>query len=182
MNWRRVANFCFFQAGWFACVLGAAEEIDWVGPVFVATWVAGFTLTSRLRTELLRTLAVAIVIGFLADSLLVKLEVLSFRNEGLELGPTRLWMIALWMNFAATLTSSLSWLLGRPLLSAGLGLATAPVAYLGAESLGAVALSSPSWASALWIGGAWAVALPALAFAAARAEPAPELVAQEGTT
>ncbi|MEY2746222.1 MAG: hypothetical protein RL112_1264, partial [Planctomycetota bacterium] len=30
---RSLWNFAMFQAGWFACVLGAAERQWWIGPL-----------------------------------------------------------------------------------------------------------------------------------------------------
>ncbi len=42
-------NFVAFQLGWFACVLGAANALPWLGPVVVATVVSLHLATSTGR-------------------------------------------------------------------------------------------------------------------------------------
>jgi hypothetical protein len=81
-------------------------------------------------------------------------------------------MVALWMNLAATLRHSLSWLCGRPVLALVMGAVAGPLAYWGGARLGAVELGAPLGSSLAAIAVEWALALPLLAWAAARL-PAP---------
>jgi hypothetical protein len=36
----KLTNFIAFQVCWFACVLGAAKGMEWIGPLSVALFLA----------------------------------------------------------------------------------------------------------------------------------------------
>ena len=166
----RMANLVFSQLGWFACVLSAARGLPWVGVAFVVLWIA---VHLALRPPLARRreaalLALAGVVGYLSDSALVLAGIMSFPEPARLLGPSPLWMVALWLNFAATLNHAMRWL-GRSLpLACALGALGGPMAYLAGERLSAITLPTGSaWASG-WIAAQWALATPALVWFAQR--------------
>ena len=64
---RTLINFAAFQAGWFACVAGAAHGLPWLGPL-LALPVAGWHLANADRpTDELRFMLVATALGMLFD-------------------------------------------------------------------------------------------------------------------
>ena len=162
-----VVNFAAFQLGWFACVLGAARGMPWVGTA-VAAAIVGVHVAraARPRAEL-KLIGVALLIGLAWDSLLLTLGWLDFASGVVIDGVAPPWILALWALFAMTLNGSLGWLKHRPGVAALLGAVAGPLAYWGGAKLGAVVLVQPVPAMvALSVG--WAIFTPLLASLARR--------------
>jgi hypothetical protein len=156
----KLANFVGFQACWFACVLGAARGVEWVGPVVVLVFTA-LSLRGRasVAKELL-ALAAAALLGLGVDSLEVACGWLTFAGTPLggRLAPA--WIVALWVAFALTFDSSLAWLAGRRTWFALFGFFGAPLSYWGGVRMGALEFGEPLFPALFGIGVAWGVALP----------------------
>ncbi len=157
---RKLVNFVAFQVGWLACVVGAADGSPWLGPIAVLILAGGQWAVSWRSMSLFKVFAVAGVVGYAADSLLVVAGLMSFPPQAALGAPSSLWMAALWVNFATTLDESLAWLRGRPALAALIGLGGGPLAYWGGEKLGAIRLEG--WPALAAVGVEWAVATPLL--------------------
>lgn len=157
-----VANIVAFQAGWLACVLGAAGGRPWLGPL-VALPVLAFHLRSAARPGVeLALLAAAGLTGLALDSLLVLAGRLAFEEGVLVPGLAPYWMVALWLLFATTFNVSLRWLRTRPALAALLGAVGGPLAYLAGARLGAAEVLEPALATHLAVALAYALATPLL--------------------
>jgi hypothetical protein len=154
-------NVIAFQAGWFACVLGAAAGHAWVGPVVVGAALAlHFARAARAGAEVRLALS-ALAIGLAWDGALLHLGLLAFTAPGpIEAAPPP-WMLALWPLFASTLNVSLRWLHARPVAAAILGAVSGPLSYWAGARLGALALPDPGIALALLAAG-WAAITPLL--------------------
>jgi hypothetical protein len=163
-------NLVAFQAGWFACVLGAAHGWPWSG-VAAALAVVGLHAgrATRPRAELALA-ALAVAGGAAWDSGLALSGWLAYSaapaaQPWASLAPP--WILAMWALFATTLNVTLRWLRGRWLLAALLGAVAGPCSYLAGVRLGAARLVEPGLAlSALAV--EWALMLPALLALAAR--------------
>ncbi len=160
-------NFLAFQIGWFACVLGGANGLPWVGTGIALAIVAWhLTRAVRPRQELLLVLCAA-AIGILFDSLLVALGWLAYPSGTLIAGTAPHWIVALWMLFAITLNVSLSWLKRRLPVAILFGAIGGPLAYLGGAKLGALTFLAPTpGLIALAVG--WALFTPVLVILARR--------------
>ncbi len=111
--WLRFTNFLAFQVGWFACVVGAANELAALG-LLVAVVVLGLHLyLSSAPAAEARLLIIVGVLGGVVDTLQALAGVFYFYNDIAPDWLAPAWLIALWMVFATTLRSSLSWLAGR---------------------------------------------------------------------
>jgi len=146
------------QMAWWWAVLFARNDLEMVaviGPVlYLATHLA---LRSEVRPRVLALGALAALIGWTGDTLLVRAGLLSFPSA-LETVWSRPWMSGLWAAFAVSLTVSLVWLLRQRLwVAAVLGAPAGPLAYWAGERLGALDLST--WAP-LAVAVEWAVAMP----------------------
>jgi len=159
---RKVINFAAFQVGWFACILSAGWGWPWIGVTYVVAWAAVHVWHSDRRGAELRLLGLAGVLGYVADSTLVLIGLLSFADHAVLGWPSTLWMAAMWVNFATTLNVSLGWLRGRYAAGALLGLIGGPMAYYGGMTLNAVQLAEPLWRSLLAVGIEWMIATPLL--------------------
>jgi hypothetical protein len=163
---RLALNLLLFQAGWFACVLGAAWGYPWAGPA-----VVGIALLVRLaqsgerRREVLLLLCCA-ALGFGADTALIAMGWIAPLRGSVPAPWSPLWLVSMWANFGATLNVSLAFLKKRLLLSAALGALGGPLAYYAGSRLGAISVPNPLWAGLLAVGAAWAVSLPAMVYLA----------------
>ncbi len=142
---KNLGNFLLFQAGWFACVSGAAEGRLWLGPL-VAFGVVTIHLMVVARAVNRRREAVYIVavglLGVLMDTGLNAIGAtrypLSLEADGVPFAPA--WIAALWVLFATLPHHSLSWLAGRPWLAVLLGAVGGPLSYMAGVRMGAVAV------------------------------------------
>ena len=159
----KTLNFLAFQAGWFASILGAANGMPWLGPIVVAAFLATMLVTRRDRASFALRLTGAAGLGFIADTILLRMGVLDFGNEAFS----PLWMTALWPNLAATLGSSLGWLSRRYVLASLLGAVAGPLAYYAGARLGALRLD-PSLSAFAAIAFEWMATLPLMLLLADR--------------
>lgn len=162
-----LTNVLLYQAGWFACVLGAARGSPWIG-VLAAAVVIGWHLTRAVepRRELVLIVG-ATAFGMLFETLLVQAGWVRFDSGVLIEGMAPYWMVSLWAIFATTLNVSLRALRPRLGLGAVLGAIGGPAAYYGGAQFGALELATAGAAlAAISIG--WAAFVPVLLGAARR--------------
>ena len=139
-----LANIVTFQAGWFACVLGAARGYTWFGPVLVLVIATVWLLAAARPFSLALVLGLSGVVGWCWDSWLSILGFIGYAPGPLPAPFAPLWILALWVLLGTTLDVSLRWLRGRWWLAALLGAVTGPLAYLGGARLGALQLLRPT--------------------------------------
>jgi hypothetical protein len=160
-------NFVAFQIGWFACVLGGAQGLPWLGTA-VALAIVGWHVgrASRPRTELALVVTAA-AIGAVWDSALVALGFLQYPHGTLLEGTAPHWIVALWMLFATTLNVSLRWLQEHMALASLCGALAGPFAYIAGQRLGGVVIPDVTLAvGTLALG--WAAFTPLLLLLAKR--------------
>jgi len=155
-----------FQAGWFASVLGAAHDHPWAGPaVLLAVIAADLAGSDRRRAEIALLLSAA-VLGFAFDTLVAAGGWFHPRPQLWPAPFSPPWLVALWVNLAATLNGSLAWLKGRWGLAAALGAVGGPAAYFGGARLGAAEFP-PGAAPLLVLSAGWLLLTPLLVWMAA---------------
>lgn len=166
----KLVNFLAFQTCWFACVLGAAAGVYWLGPAAVAAFAAVHLSRVAAPGRDLRLGLALLLLGVVLDSLWTAAGLLRFERSGPFLGLLPLWIGALWVNFALTLYHSLAWMRGRYLLGALLGAISGPLSYWAGVRLGALGFHPDVWPSLLVLAGSWAVALPVALLLAERCD------------
>jgi hypothetical protein len=160
----RVLNFLLFQIAWFACVVGAARDMPWLGvAVTMAILYWHFHKTGLTKPECMLMVA-AFVIGACFDQLMLSMHLVEYQQHGWSVSLVPVWILALWLAFATTLNVSLAWMQRRYFVSLLFGAIGGPLAYLGAERIGAVFLRDYPSYIALSLG--WAVITPTLLYIA----------------
>jgi len=157
-----LANFALFQLCWLANCVGAGAGWPVLGPLVTGVWIAlHLSAMGANKVTEIWILLTAAAFGYAADSLLVLLGFIDFPKYAQLGGPSPLWMVALWVSFAATLRHALRWIEGRYLLGALLGAIGGPLAYRAGEALGAISIPSElSGLSAVSV--EWMLAMPLL--------------------
>ncbi|MFM8541392.1 MAG: DUF2878 domain-containing protein [Nitrospira sp.] len=159
---KNLANVVTFQAGWFTCVLGAATDHGWAGPLAYIIYLASHLWHLPDPARYLRFCTVVGFLGLAIDSTLGAVGIITFHASPLPGWVCPPWLTALWMMFAGTLPLSLNWLTERPRLAALLGALGGPASYYAGASLGAIDLYNPSVTSLLILAVVWGILMPAL--------------------
>lgn len=154
-------NFLLYQLGWLAAVIGAAQQLPWLGPLAMLIVVAWHLYRSRYPQPELMLVVVCACIGAVFDSVLVAFNWVSYPSGLFSDSMAPYWIISMWMMFATTLNVSMRWLKGRPLLAVVLGAIAGPLAYLAGQKLGGI-IFVDSQAALLSLAAGWGVMMPVL--------------------
>jgi len=153
-------NAVLFQAGWWACVLAAANHRAALALLALAGVVAIQVLLYPAPARMLRLALLCLGLGAVIESAFVALRVTAFPHDQILLGLAPAWMAGMWALLATSLDASLRWLQQRALLGSAFGAAAGPLSYAAGARLGALALPGPR--SPWVIAAVWAVAFPLL--------------------
>ena len=159
-------NFLLFQIGWFACVIGAAKQLPWLGVIVVACLVIWHLSQAKEAKPEIILLVITLLIGGTYDQLMLTSGLITYQSHGWDASLVPAWILALWAIFVTILNVSLRWLKsikpsGKWLVAILFGAIGGPLAYIGAEKLGAVSLNNlPVTYIALAVG--WAILTPVL--------------------
>jgi hypothetical protein len=158
---KTILNILLFQAAWFVTIFSAGTGHPYVGPIYTAIWmIFHFTFFAKNRFAEWNLLLFAALLGYVFDSIMVHFGVFVFPAEAMLGSPSTVWMVALWINLAATLNFSMSWLKGRLLLAALLASVAGPATYYAGSRFGAINMQA-SW-SLYAIALQWLLAMPLL--------------------
>ena len=163
---RALPNFIAFQTGWFSCVLGAANGIPWLALLVFPIVLWNIQKSDSASSELLLVF-LAVILGLLLDSFLVRSGWLRYPNGMFLEGIAPYWILALWALFATTLNASMSWLKKSLMFSAVMGAVFGPLSYMAGESFGAIEFIKFDH-SMLALAVGWAFAMPLLLVVAIR--------------
>lgn len=157
-----------FQAGWFACVLGAANQLPWLGVWFFAGFLIWHISQAKYAMQEIKLILAAIIIGGIYDQLMRHFGLLTYQAHGWGTALPAAWILALWAEFAMTLNVSLRWMknLKIPInwfVATLFGAIGGPLAYIAAARLGAVTIDNlPLSYVGLCVG--WAILTPLLVY------------------
>lgn len=166
MQIKVVTNFVLYQIGWFACVIGAAKQMPWLGVITVVAIIIWHLTQAKQAKKEVQLLLITLVIGGVFDQIMLNHQLVTYQAHGWSNAFVPVWILALWAEFVTVLNVSLRWMkeLKTPvrwLVSVLFGAIGGPLAYIGAEKLGAVTLNNlPISYIALGIG--WAILTPLL--------------------
>ena len=135
---RVLINFALFQIAWFASVVGAANQMPWLGPVAVAAAIAVHLVNARRIADEVALILSCGAIGAVFDSLLVTSGWVTYASGMLAPGLAPYWIIGMWLSFATTINVSLGWFKNKPMIAAAFGFVGGPLAYFTGAKLGAM--------------------------------------------
>ncbi len=155
----KVLNGVLFNIAWLCCVLGGNQLAVATAAVFLA---AHFLIVTDSYAELL-LIALIAAAGIAIDMLWFVFGVL-VNADGSDLVP--LWLCALWLCFATTLSHCFSFLQERLKLAAVVGGLAGAINYLAGVRLSDVELGVSMPLAFVLLLALWALLFPALLFAA----------------
>jgi uncharacterized membrane protein YqjE len=154
-----VANFVGFQVGWFACVLGAANNMPLLGSLIAFFLVIHHLYRLSFVAKECCLILVAIVVGFIWETVVVNQDFLFYPSSSQVAVFAPHWLVMMWALFATTINVSMGWLKRRWGLAVILGAIFGPMAFLGGEKLGAVVFLDATMALIVLSLG-WAMLMP----------------------
>ena len=158
-RWMPSIYFVVGQAGWFACVIGAARGVAWIGVASAILLIAvHLRRVNRPLPEAKLIISVAII-GGLWESVLVSRGLLAYPDKALIPGLAPVWLLALWGLFAAQINTTYPWLKKRIMLAPVLGAIAGPLSFHAGAVLGALRFVRP-WPAGVALACGWAVLLP----------------------
>ena len=155
---KKIVNTAAVTLGWWGCLLGAESGLPWIGPGAVLVHLVWHTRQSTDQRHTTTFLATVALFGFLFDTLLSALGIVSYASPAPIPWISPLWMVVLWPNFATSLSAGLDFLQGKVILPSLIGLFGGPLAYWGGERLGALSFGDTN--TLVWVAAEWAIAMP----------------------
>jgi hypothetical protein len=162
-----LVNFIGFQIGWFACVLGAANDKELLGMIIALGIVIYHVVAQADPINELKLVLVAVVIGLFWETWVLSLSILRYPSHPEALFWAPAWLIMMWALFATTINLSMGWLKGRWVLALFMGAVFGPLAFIGGEKLGAVVFLD-STLSIITLSVGWGLLMPLLLWIAER--------------
>jgi len=154
--------------GWFACVLGATWNFNWLSvltvPILGAIHLA-VVGRAKLSPAILLMVA-SLTVGFVLDTALIAVGAFEPSRWFMPHPMTTIWLLMLWVNFSLALNESLQWFQENLLVAAVLGSLFGPLAYFSASRLGAIEIMNPIYMGLVPICMAWSVAMPLMSLIA----------------
>lgn len=157
-------NYAFYQAGWFACVLGAAAGRPWSGCVLAVALVGAHLLLSGNRPRDVQRMALAVVVGSLVEAIQIAAGTYQFTSGTVFAALPPPWLLIMWAQMATTFDFSMRPIVARPVAAAVFGAVGGPLAFLAGERLGAVTLQRPLAPGLVLLSISWAAAMMVLVF------------------
>lgn len=158
MRHTRLLNYAMYQAGWFACVLGASWQHPWAGLAITVVLIGvHLALTTERRIEFGLVL-LALVVGAALELVQIAAGTYRFTSGTLSAALPPLWLLALWAQLATAFRFCLRAVVERPWRAVFFGGVGGPIAFLAGERLGAVTLLPPVGVAALRLSIPWALA------------------------
>jgi hypothetical protein len=157
-------NYLFYQAGWFACVLGAAAGRPWLGFLLAASLVGAHLWLSVDRVHELRRVALAVTVGGLVEAIQIAAGTYQFTSGTVIAALPPPWLLIMWAQMATTFDFSLRPIVSRPVAAMAFGAVGGPLAFLAGERLGAITLQRPLAPGLFLLAISWAVAMTVFAF------------------
>lgn len=164
VRYSSLLNYFLYQAGWFACVLGAAARWPWSGFLVAATLLAVHLVLSAERRRELYRIALAVTMGVLVEGLHLTAGTYRFTSGTIVALLPPPWLLVMWAQMATTFDFSMRPVITRPAAAALFGAVGGPLAFLAGERLGAITLHRPLAPGLALLAISWAIAMTALAF------------------
>lgn len=162
-RWLTIFQWFGFNLVWMACAMGAARG-SWITGVSAASVYLAVVLwlhASPARMGLLMLACGAVGVG--VEGAMATLGAVRFAASSPSIWAAPLWLVAMWVAFAATLPS-LAELLhnSRAVKAPILGAIAGPLAYWAGVRLGALDITGHAWSTYATFAIIWAIGLPVL--------------------
>lgn len=155
---------------WFACVLGAANNIMWPAVLILGALLLWAFTHEEAKSYTAILVVFSLVCGTLFDGFLVFTGWVEYQQvwqQFSHLPP--IWILMLWAGFGALVVPAMQWLVERPRVGLPLMAIGAPLSYVSAAKLGAITIQDHP-AALLFIAVTWLLYFAAVIYGYNRQE------------
>jgi hypothetical protein len=153
-------NYVLYQAGWFACILGAAWHRPLTGFGIAVLLTAVHVWRAEDRALESRLILLALTLGIAVEGAQAWSGTYAqFTSGSVTAWMSPPWLLAMWAQFATTFRFSMHGVMTHPWRATAFGVIGGPIAFLAGERLGAVTLAQPLLPALLRLAVAWGLAL-----------------------
>ena len=160
MNSNIILNVIGFYVCWWMTIFGAISETYFIGPLLTLVFVILhlYKITNHRKEDIF--LVISFFLGLFIESLLLNCGIIIHKGVFVKFNLAPLWAVSLWVCFASTLLHSFKWLSKQYLISALLGILSAPMIYFSMESLGVISFEIDKVYIALFVSVLWGLFMP----------------------
>jgi len=159
----KLVNIIGFQSCWWACVLGSSFNWAYLGPFMMLIFlIIHFYINSFSANEL----KIIIIVGFIGTMIDTSFQVtgiIEYKDSLSNFLPP-LWIISMWVGFAATINHSMDWLKNNNLVGFIAGLVFGPLSYITGEKFSVINFNYSAVNPIMVLAIAWAITIPILYF------------------
>ncbi|MFL2982779.1 MAG: DUF2878 domain-containing protein [Candidatus Neomarinimicrobiota bacterium] len=158
---KKIFNILGFKISWWACVLGAAGDMTYIGPIAMLVFLIIHFYLNSLDFSEIKLIAIFALFGTLIDTSMAYTGMLSYNGvygEDIIIAP--LWITAMWCGFASMVNHSMAFLKGKWIYAFILGGLLGPVAYKAGEGLGAINFITDQLSIIIMLSFVWALSFP----------------------
>ncbi len=156
-----LVNIICFQISWFACVLGAAHGMPWLGPAVTLPVAALHLYKATSKKTEFTLMLLTVLFGSLFDQSILVAGLIHYPATNFPGYLLPIWMVALWFGFSTALNVSLRWMRQHMVIGSIFGFIGGPLAYISGEKLGAMQLVEFNTLMIV-LGLGWALIVPSL--------------------
>ena len=163
---RKGVNYLGLQIGWFACAIGAARGMPWLGPLVVLVYLILHLAWSEKRARELTFILLVGLLGWVVDSLKKVTGLISYASDISITWMAPPWIEAMWLLFSTSLNGTLMWLQGRYFVAVILGAVFGPLSYVTGVRLGAIEFNKDLLFTIVVLAVVWGISVPFIAWLA----------------
>lgn len=156
-----IINYVLYEIAWFASVLGAANNMPWLGVQVIAAILIWHLINANSAGSEIILLIITLSIGGLFDQMLLSTGLISYEAHGWGNNIVPAWILTVWAGFVTLLNVGLRWMRGKMLVAVIFGAIGGPLAYTAAAALGAVHLNN-GFLSLIVLSVGWSILTPLL--------------------
>jgi len=161
----KVFNAIFFYIVWWSCVLGVKLGYNYLGLIFTFLFIAiHLKLIPNPAREIKLILSCGLL-GFIVESFHFQTNFLSYQGyifPNIFFPP--IWIICMWIGFAATLNHSMFWMKGRWFVMILLGAFFGPISYVAGVGLEVINFNFSYSLSLFVLSLVWGASIPIMYF------------------
>ena len=159
----KLVNIIGFQSCWWACVLGSSFNWAYLGPFMMFLFLILHFYIHSFSLNELKIVIIVGIIGTIIDSSFQVTGIIEYKDSLSSFLPP-LWIISMWVGFAATINHSMDWLKNNILVGFAAGLVFGPLSYITGEKFSVINFNYSSVNPILILAIAWAFTIPILYF------------------
>jgi len=125
----KIFNIFGFQVSWWICVLGVKYGWPYLGPTMMAIYLLIHLYYFRVNQSEIIFIILVGFIGTIVDTIFLQSSLIIYYGLTVSyIAP--IWIIAMWLGFAATMNHSFSWVNGKWLIAFIIGAIFGPLSYI----------------------------------------------------